>query len=143
MRWTWALSLVLLVACSASGSAPRPAPPLAAAGAFFILSVGDVRDPYAPASSVTTPGAGNRFVAVRMGLTNSGSQPADYNVLNAKLRDTAGVEYQGQPAAGEAGPLQDGTLQPGETVLGWALFEMPQAGKPAAVSYGSTTVTLP
>jgi hypothetical protein len=87
------------------------------------------------------PSSGNRYFAVRLKITQSGSTGADPPASNFSLLDAQGqkfelAEYSGiaKPELGDGGggPIQ---LDPGSTLSGYIVFEVPTDAQPTTLKY--------
>jgi hypothetical protein len=96
------------------------------------LTVHAVQDP-APAGALP-PDAGNRRVALDVGIRNVDGKEHPYNPLYAKLK-TADDREARTAFSGPQPALQSGTLAPGDGVRGWLAFDVPQGAQLATFSY--------
>jgi hypothetical protein len=98
-----------------------------------------VVDPAPPADEYSTPGAGNRLVAVQFRLRNTGTAPYDDSPANgAKVLDAQGHQFESSFLDTKAGPsLPSQTrVAPGGTALGYITFEVPKTAKITGVQFG-------
>lgn len=101
-------------------------------GERVAVTVVKVVDPAKPENEFSSPDAGMRFVAVQFRLKNIGTQVVDESPGNgAKIRDTQGQQFNETFADTAAGPGFGGsvTLTPGDTALGFLVFEVPTDSK--------------
>ncbi|MEW2527754.1 DUF4352 domain-containing protein [Streptomyces sp. NPDC047071] len=141
-----------VAAASAVASVQRPfaAPSAAALGTTLSLSgiqSGErldvtalkVVDPATGANAYLGPDSGNRFVAVRFRLENTGDGPYKDSPSNgAQLIDTVGQRFDASwVAETTAGPSFPGsvTLSSGDTALGYVTFELPRTARPEKVQF--------
>lgn len=85
------------------------------------------------------PESGNRWVGVQFQLVNTGSKVySDAPVNGAKVVDDQGQQFGPVLADITAGPSMssDVRLKPGAKTLGWVVYEVPKASKPATVTFG-------
>lgn len=83
-------------------------------------------------AKLSSPDAGMRLVAVQFRLKNIGTQVVNEAPNNdAKVRDTQGQQFNSTIADTAAGPGFGGsvTLTPGDTALGFLVFEVPTGSK--------------
>ncbi len=84
------------------------------------------------------PEKGNRFVAVRIALKNTGTLPYDDSPSNgAKLLDADDQQYDAALVTGvAAGPLLDSVkMAPGKGRQGVIVFSVPKSAKPASFQF--------
>ncbi|WP_246113589.1 DUF4352 domain-containing protein [Streptomyces montanus] len=103
------------------------------------VTVVKVVDPAQPEDEFSSPDSGKRFVAVQFRLKNIGTQVYDDSPDNgANVRDAQGQQFS--PTLGEtaAGPGFGGsvTLTPGDTALGFIVFEVPTDSKITRIQFG-------
>ena len=97
-----------------------------------------VSDPAVTRSTDYEPDAGHRWIAVRFGLTNTGSVSSRLNLADAtELLDAAGNFYPSiVDARTNAGPrlADELLLRPGATASGVLVYEVPQSFRPSLVT---------
>ncbi|MFJ8470025.1 DUF4352 domain-containing protein [Streptomyces swartbergensis] len=101
-------------------------------GERVAVTVVKVVDPAKPENEFSSPDAGMRLVAVQFRLKNIGTQVIDEAPDNgAKIRDRQGQQFNSTITGTAAGPDFGGsvTLTPGDTALGFIVFEVPTASK--------------
>jgi hypothetical protein len=101
-------------------------------GERVAVTVVKVVDPAKPEDEFSSPEAGMRLVAVQLRLKNIGTQVIDESPDNgAKVRDTQGQQFDTTITGTATGPDFGGsvTLVPGDTALGFIVFEVPVTSK--------------
>lgn len=91
-----------------------------------------------PADEFFKPGKGNRWVAAQFELTNTGKVIYTDSPSNgAQVADADGQRFQATFADVSAGPsmTSDAKVPPGEKVLGWIVFEVPEGSKISTVQF--------
>lgn len=114
------------------------------AGDVLDVTLVKVVDPAPPANSYAGASAGKHLVGVQLRIVNHGH--AVYQAdpqMGTKLKDAAGETFTAsitsETSAGQA--LDSGlTLSPGDTALGFVVFEVPDGLKAAQVQYLVNTV---
>lgn len=97
-------------------------------------------DPAKSSDEFTSPDKGNRWVAAQFRLVNHGTKPySDSPTNGAKVADSQGQRFGTVVADISAGPAMDSGLDlpPGETALGWVVFEVPTASKVVTVQWAA------
>ncbi|MDT3396780.1 DUF4352 domain-containing protein [Streptomyces sp. B1866] len=96
-------------------------------------------DPVKGVDEFMQPAAGKRWVAAQFRLVNTGSKDYQDSPGNgAQLSDTDGQRFESTIAGAiTAGPemTSDLNLPPGDKALGWIVFEVPKAARPAKVQF--------
>ncbi|WAP56169.1 DUF4352 domain-containing protein [Streptomyces sp. S465] len=95
-------------------------------------------DPAKSADEFTTPGAGKRWVAVQVQLTNTGTATYSDSPSNGlQAVDTDGQRFDATFADITAGPqmTSDLKLPAGDKALGWVVLEVPEASKIATLQF--------
>lgn len=76
------------------------------------------------------PAAGQRFVVVEFRLTNKDTRAVRISAPRQfKLRDSTQKRYEPSPAGAPDPKFPDGTVAPGQTVVGWIAFQIPVESK--------------
>ena len=92
----------------------------APAWTFVVLAV---QDPYGgEVQQPPTPPAGTRYVAAEIVVDNGSDQPLNFNPVEVRLRDAAGIEYRGGTAIGTEPLIGARNLNGGERSRGWLWF---------------------
>lgn len=89
-------------------------------------------DPAKSSDEYTSPEKGNRWVAVQLRITNTGSAVYSDSPENGmQVADTDGQQFQPTYADITAGPAMSSSvkLTPGSKALGWTVFEVPKGSK--------------
>lgn len=75
------------------------------------------------------PEPGNRYIGVELSVTNTSDEDQVLStLLNTELKDETGQRFD-IALVGLDRPQIDGTVLPGDTLRGWAVFEVPEASK--------------
>ncbi|AVZ70995.1 hypothetical protein SLUN_00675 [Streptomyces lunaelactis] len=107
-------------------------------GEKLAVTVVRVVDPAGAKNEFSSPEAGMRFVAVQFRLKNTGTAVYKDSPSNgAKVVDTQGQQFDATFEETTAGPNFPGsvTIGPGDTGLGFIIFEVPKASKIAKVQF--------
>lgn len=108
------------------------------AGEALAVTLVRVVDPAGAKNEFSGPEAGTRFVAVQFRLKNTGSAVYKDSPSNgAKVVDSQGQQFDATFGDTTAGPNFPGsvTLPPGDTGLGFIIFEVPTASKITKVQF--------
>lgn len=91
------------------------------------LTVNKVERNYIPSSSKSiSPPSGDEFLLVNVTQTNKGSTPAAYNEFYFKIEDSKGSQRGVSIVPGISEGFYQGGLDPGESVTGNLVFDVPQ-----------------
>lgn len=109
------------------------------AGSAAAVTATKVADPTTSPDGVSTPGPGDRYVAVEFQIKNIGTLVYDDTPDNcALLLDTAGHRYEAVTVLSIApGPIFDTSvrLSPGQKAVGYIVFELPTTAKVATAQF--------
>jgi len=106
------------------------------------LVVNEVERNFTPPGRISGLEPGNEFVRVSVTLTNTGDESFNYNVLDFKVQDSAGVQ-SGHDSRGESDipyRVGYGGLAPDGELLGNMVFQVPQGDSGLKLIYSGTTV---
>ncbi|KUM78265.1 DUF4352 domain-containing protein [Streptomyces curacoi] len=109
------------------------------AGSELDVTVVKVVDNAKSSDEFFAPEDGKRWIGVQFQLLNTGTKVySDAPMNGAKMADDQGQQFGTVIADITAGPSMgsDVRLKPGGKALGWIVFEVPKASKPATVTFG-------
>ena len=114
------------------------------AGNVLEVTLTKLVDPSTPTADFNKPAAGKRYVAVQLKITNKGQSTysEDPQIL-VKAKDALGqvysIDFGSDTTAGQA--LDSGlNLAPGDSTLGYAVFQVPTGQKITKVQYTLTPI---
>lgn len=97
---------------------------------YTLLSIADPEPP----GRFTVP-IGRRRLGIQLRL-EAESGAVQYNTTLLRLRASDGADYSWS-FTNQSPALRLGTLAPGESVIGWVAFDLPERAQPVAIHYGS------
>ncbi len=102
-------------------------------------------DPWESGSPDVTPGAGRRFVALEVTISNPGTTEFPHYVTSSsfKLIDQDGFAYGPTQSLLEPAIPEGLQLAAGEKTRGWVMFEIDEGTEIKSVAYGTANVALP
>lgn len=87
---------------------------------LIIYNVADYTEP----NEFMQPKEGNKFIIVDAYNENQSSEPISYNLFSFEVQDNNNYKYQPTTTTKEPS-FSSGTLQPGRSVRGFVVFEVP------------------
>jgi hypothetical protein len=91
---------------------------------FFSVTVTEVDSHWTNTNSFEQPRKGSHFVTVRVQYQATGQEKASYNQFDWTLTDPPGSRFIPSFVPRDP-PLRSGELEPGRTVKGWIVYEVP------------------
>jgi hypothetical protein len=108
------------------------------AGEQVQVTLKKIADPAKPADEFFSPEKGNRWIGAQYEILNTGAKVyADTPGNGSQVADTEGQRFGPVFADITAGPsmTNDATVQPGDKVLGWLVYEVPENAKLASIQF--------